>query len=258
MVDRPMPGVATIPAGVPFVEALAAGLLAEVGAAPERLADALVLLPTRRACRLLAEAFLRQSAGRALLLPRIQPLGEIDADEVLIEGAFDLTVPACDRPLAPPAAARAAVRALRLADRPRAAPRRRVGRAARRAADRTGAARRARPPGAAAPGRALAEQSRRSGGDRRRCGPACSPRSERSTRPSAGIACSPNSPRCGASRRRSAGSSPPARPAASPPRAPCSERSRRCPWAVWCCPVSIRRWTRRAGGCCRQATRSTA
>jgi ATP-dependent helicase/nuclease subunit B len=78
---------------VPFVEAVAAGLLAEVGAAPERLADAFVLLPTRRACRLLAEAFLRRSAGRALLLPRIQPLGEIDADEVLIEGALGLAVP---------------------------------------------------------------------------------------------------------------------------------------------------------------------
>jgi ATP-dependent helicase/nuclease subunit B len=94
-----MPGVTTIPAGVPFVEALAAGLLAEVATAPERLADALVLLPTRRACRLLAEAFLRQSTGRALLLPRIQPLGEIDADEVLIEGALDLTVPGAIGPL---------------------------------------------------------------------------------------------------------------------------------------------------------------
>ncbi len=99
MVDGHMPRVATIPAGVPFVEALAAGLLAELGAAPERLADALVLLPTRRACRLLAEALLRQSAGRALLLPRIQPLGEIDADEVLLEGALDLTVPGAIGPL---------------------------------------------------------------------------------------------------------------------------------------------------------------
>ena len=99
MVDGHMPVVATIPAGVPFVEALAAGLLAEVGATPERLADALVLLPTRRACRLLAEALLRQSAGRALLLPRIQPLGEIDADEVLVEGALDLTVPGAIGPL---------------------------------------------------------------------------------------------------------------------------------------------------------------
>jgi ATP-dependent helicase/nuclease subunit B len=94
-----MPGVATIPAGVPFVEALAAGLLAEFRTAPEGLADALVLLPTRRACRLLAEAFLRQCSGRALLLPRIQPLGEIDADEVLIEGASDLTVPGAIGPM---------------------------------------------------------------------------------------------------------------------------------------------------------------
>ncbi len=99
MVDNLMPGVVTIPAGVPFVEALAAGLLAEVGAAPERLADALVLLPTRRACRLFAEALLRQSDGRALLLPRIQPLGEIDADETLIDGSFDLTVPGAIGPL---------------------------------------------------------------------------------------------------------------------------------------------------------------
>jgi ATP-dependent helicase/nuclease subunit B len=88
-----MSGVATIPAGVPFLEALAAGLLAEVDGGPERLADTLVLLPTRRACRLLAEAFLRQSARGALLLPRIQPLGEIDTDEVLIEGAIELAVP---------------------------------------------------------------------------------------------------------------------------------------------------------------------
>jgi ATP-dependent helicase/nuclease subunit B len=94
-----MSGVATIPAGVPFAEALAAGLLAEVEGSPERLADALVLLPTRRACRLLAEAFLCRSAGRALLLPRIQPLGEIDADEVLIEGALDLSVPPAIGPL---------------------------------------------------------------------------------------------------------------------------------------------------------------
>ena len=94
-----MPGVTTIPAGVPFVEALAAGLRAEVAAAPERLADTLVLLPTRRACRLLAEALLRQSARRALLLPRIQPLGEIDADELLIEGAPDLDAPPAIGPL---------------------------------------------------------------------------------------------------------------------------------------------------------------
>jgi ATP-dependent helicase/nuclease subunit B len=99
MVDEGMPGVVTIPAGVPFVEALAAGLLAEPAGVPHALADALILLPTRRACRLLAEALLRRSSSRALLLPRIQPLGEVDADEVMLEGALESALPAAIAPL---------------------------------------------------------------------------------------------------------------------------------------------------------------
>ena len=70
--------VATVPPTLPFVDALAAGLLAEVGEDLPALADVLVLLPTRRACRSLREAFVRQTEGRALLLPRIQPIGEVE------------------------------------------------------------------------------------------------------------------------------------------------------------------------------------
>lgn len=86
-------------AGVPFVDALAAGLLAEAGDRAEALADVVVLLPTRRACRHLADAFLRQTGGRALLLPRIEPLGEIDPDELLIEGVLDPGLPPAISPL---------------------------------------------------------------------------------------------------------------------------------------------------------------
>ena len=53
----------------------------------------LVLLPTRRACRSLREAFVRQAGGQALLLPRIQPIGEVEADELLLAGAIDLALP---------------------------------------------------------------------------------------------------------------------------------------------------------------------
>ncbi len=84
--------VSTIAPEVPFVDALAAGLLAEAGTEPLVLADALILLPTRRACRSLRDAFLRQSEGRALILPRIQPLGEIDASELRLGRALDLEV----------------------------------------------------------------------------------------------------------------------------------------------------------------------
>jgi ATP-dependent helicase/nuclease subunit B len=83
------PTVFTIPAGLPFVDALAAGILARAGEAPEVLADATVLLPTRRACRSLREAFLRRGDGPPLLLPRMMPLGDVDEDELALTGQVD-------------------------------------------------------------------------------------------------------------------------------------------------------------------------
>ena len=61
------PAIYSIPAGVPFLDALAAGILEQVGASPEALPQVNVLLPTRRACRSLTEAFLRLSDGKPML-----------------------------------------------------------------------------------------------------------------------------------------------------------------------------------------------
>lgn len=74
--------VYTIPPEVPFVDALAAGLRSRLGDAPEALATARILLPTRRACRSLTLAFVRQAGGKPLLLPRMTPLGDIDEEDV--------------------------------------------------------------------------------------------------------------------------------------------------------------------------------
>ncbi len=63
-----------IPANRPFLDDLAAGLLATLKG-PEQLPAALVLVPTRRGGRALAEAFLKASGGQALLLPQIRALG---------------------------------------------------------------------------------------------------------------------------------------------------------------------------------------
>ena len=84
--SRGRPHVFTIPAGIGFTEALAARLLDETAGDPLALAGYRVLLPTRRACRALQEAFLRRSEGRPLLLPRLEPLGDIDADELILAG----------------------------------------------------------------------------------------------------------------------------------------------------------------------------
>ncbi len=85
--------VSTIPAGVPFVDALAKGLFAEAGGDPLALADMLVLLPNRRACRSLREAFWRGRQGRALALPTIQPIGDLDPDDLLLDAASELDLP---------------------------------------------------------------------------------------------------------------------------------------------------------------------
>ncbi len=85
----------TIAPGVCFVDALAAALLAETSAEPLALTRYTILLPTRRARRSLAEAFLRQGDGRPLLLPRMMPLGDLDPDEAELFGG-DETLPSGD------------------------------------------------------------------------------------------------------------------------------------------------------------------
>ncbi|MEZ5919612.1 MAG: hypothetical protein R3D66_06895 [Alphaproteobacteria bacterium] len=75
-------GIFSIPAGIPFARALAAQLLFETQDNPENLSRYKILLPTRRACRTLQESFLRLSEKQAVLLPRLQPLGDVDEDEL--------------------------------------------------------------------------------------------------------------------------------------------------------------------------------
>lgn len=91
--DRDGPRWFSIPAHRPFVDDLAAGLLQTLGREPEALAEAVVLTPTRRAARALAEAFVAANGGKAVLLPQIRALGELDEGEPPFEpgeAALDL------------------------------------------------------------------------------------------------------------------------------------------------------------------------
>ncbi len=71
-----------IPAGTPFLAALASGIRTALGADPLALSRATVLLPNRRAVRALGDAFLAVGDGAALLLPRIAAIGDVDEDEL--------------------------------------------------------------------------------------------------------------------------------------------------------------------------------
>src|SRR6185436_15250674 len=87
---RDKPNVLSIPAGVSFADTLAAELLREAAGDPLKLAEMTVLLPNRRACRTLQEAFLRQAIrpdhGSASLLPRLMPIGDLDSDDLSVLG----------------------------------------------------------------------------------------------------------------------------------------------------------------------------
>jgi ATP-dependent helicase/nuclease subunit B len=80
--------LASIPADIPFLDTLAARWRAEMAADPSR---GLILLPTRRAARALAEAFLRAAGGSPMLLPRIAALGALDEAPLALAGALDLS-----------------------------------------------------------------------------------------------------------------------------------------------------------------------
>jgi ATP-dependent helicase/nuclease subunit B len=92
---RPGPRWFNIPAHRPFLEDLAAGLHAALSPlGPEALSDAVVLTPTRRGARALAEAFVTAGGGRALLLPQIRAIGDLDEGEPPFEpGDLALDLP---------------------------------------------------------------------------------------------------------------------------------------------------------------------
>ena len=98
---RPGPRWFTVPAHRPFLDDLAAGLWASLARdGPEALADAVVLLPTRRGARDLAAAFVGAAGGRAVLLPQIRALGDLDEGEPPFEpGEAALALPPSVSPL---------------------------------------------------------------------------------------------------------------------------------------------------------------
>ena len=79
-----------MPAGAAFLSALAKGLIESLG---DDLANALVLLPTRRAARELASAFVAASPSGVTMLPLMRTLADMDENEppfILSETDIDL------------------------------------------------------------------------------------------------------------------------------------------------------------------------
>src|SRR6185312_15820428 len=86
--------VFNIPASAPFlpvlVDALRDGRLIPgfpASGDPLELARATIYLPTRRACALARDTFLKVTDSDAAILPRIIALGDLDEDEIIFAEA---------------------------------------------------------------------------------------------------------------------------------------------------------------------------
>src|SRR2546423_5793450 len=89
--------VFSVPVSVPLLRTVIAALVDgrlvdgfEARANPERLAQATLYLPTRRAGRLAREIFLDVLDVDAAILPRIVALGDIDEDELALAEESDI------------------------------------------------------------------------------------------------------------------------------------------------------------------------
>lgn len=88
----------TVPAGRPFLRSVAAAVLSgrlPASGVPRGALDlprCTILLPTRRSVRAMQDAFLAESGGKALLLPRLAAVGDSDEAEGILLGGGAIPV----------------------------------------------------------------------------------------------------------------------------------------------------------------------
>ncbi len=91
------PKIRNMPAGADFLSLMAKSLYEELG---DELPKTLILLPTRRAARALSEEFLRLNNGKAMLMPKMRPLADINPDEPPFSLALaDMEIPPAIEPI---------------------------------------------------------------------------------------------------------------------------------------------------------------
>ena len=81
-----MGNIYNITANESFVDELASFFLKRFEKEPDKLSEVLFLLPNRRSCQNLKDAFIRQKGLQPTILPRIEPISEVEEEEVFLRG----------------------------------------------------------------------------------------------------------------------------------------------------------------------------
>ena len=84
-----MGAVYNIPYSCSFVDTLVQKISKEFEDSKEKLADVIFLMPNRRTCISLKEAFIRYNGKKPVMLPKIVPVGDIEEDDIFLLSAND-------------------------------------------------------------------------------------------------------------------------------------------------------------------------
>lgn len=87
--NKPRQNIFNIPASLSFSDTLASALIKRYQDNLSSLSQTILLLPTRRACRVMQDAFLRQTNGKPILLPQLKAIGDIDEEELLLQSCAE-------------------------------------------------------------------------------------------------------------------------------------------------------------------------
>ncbi len=87
--SQPRQNIFNIPASLSFSDTLAHALIEKYQDNLSGLSQTILLLPTRRACRVMQDAFLRQTNGKPILLPQLKAIGDIDEEELLLQSSAE-------------------------------------------------------------------------------------------------------------------------------------------------------------------------
>ena len=84
-----MGAVYNIPYSCSFVDTLVQKISKEFEDSKEKLADVIFLMPNRRTCISLKEAFIRYNGKKPVMLPKIVQVGDIEEDDIFLLSAND-------------------------------------------------------------------------------------------------------------------------------------------------------------------------
>lgn len=89
-----MSNIYTIQPNLPFADTIAKGIIEKYGDDPVTIANILLLVPNKRAAKTIKKSFFDLTGTDSTFIPRIQPIGDIDEQDLILQTGAEIAPPA--------------------------------------------------------------------------------------------------------------------------------------------------------------------